>query len=273
MALSVRERIDAARLSRPGGRLPPVDEVHGRYRLRFATRNADVESVCRLRFQVFNLELNEGSAESYQSGLDRDAFDDQCHHMLVEDAEHEGLVLGTYRLQVAEMAERGRGWYSATEFDLSRAPRATLAVSMELGRACVDREHRNRAVLYLLWRGLAAYALWNGRRYYFGCSSLTSQDEPLGLSLFEELRRDGKVGGDLPAEPLPEFRCAPPAAGVLPPPPKVPTLFSTYLRHGARVCGPPAIDRAFGTIDFLTVLDLADMPERTFRSFAEGLPE
>ncbi len=31
---------------------------------------------------------------------------------------------------------------------------------------------------------------------------------------------------------------------------KMPRLFRTYLRYGAKVCSPPAIDRQFKTIDF-----------------------
>jgi putative hemolysin len=42
-----------------------------------------------------------------------------------------------------------------------------------------------------------------------------------------------------------------------PPPPK---LLRTYLSIGAKICGPPAIDREFGTIDFLTLLDLHALP-------------
>jgi len=42
----------------------------------------------------------------------------------------------------------------------------------------------------------------------------------------------------------------------LPTLPKVPKLLRTYLAIGARVCAPPAWDREFGTIDFLTLLDL-----------------
>jgi putative hemolysin len=38
--------------------------------------------------------------------------------------------------------------------------------------------------------------------------------------------------------------------------PRIPKLLSAYLRLGAAVCGPPAIDREFGTIDFLTLLDI-----------------
>jgi putative hemolysin len=37
---------------------------------------------------------------------------------------------------------------------------------------------------------------------------------------------------------------------------KIPRLLSAYLALGARVCGPPAIDREFRTIDFLTWLDI-----------------
>ena len=41
------------------------------------------------------------------------------------------------------------------------------------------------------------------------------------------------------------------------PPPK---LLRAYLAIGANICGPPAIDREFGTIDFLTLLDLRALP-------------
>jgi putative hemolysin len=32
------------------------------------------------------------------------------------------------------------------------------------------------------------------------------------------------------------------------------------LAIGAKICWPPAIDREFGTIDFLTLLDLRALP-------------
>lgn len=40
---------------------------------------------------------------------------------------------------------------------------------------------------------------------------------------------------------------------------KIPKLLRTYLVIGARVCAPPAWDREFGTIDFLTLLDLQQL--------------
>lgn len=38
--------------------------------------------------------------------------------------------------------------------------------------------------------------------------------------------------------------------------PRIPKLLRTYIGVGARICGPPAWDREFGTIDLLTLLDL-----------------
>ena len=48
---------------------------------------------------------------------------------------------------------------------------------------------------------------------------------------------------------------------------KVPRLFDSYLRIGAKVCGPPAIDRLFKTIDFLVILDSQNIDARTRRMF------
>jgi putative hemolysin len=39
----------------------------------------------------------------------------------------------------------------------------------------------------------------------------------------------------------------------------IPKLFKTYLRVGAKVCGAPAIDRQFGTIDFFVLMDIRNL--------------
>jgi putative hemolysin len=51
---------------------------------------------------------------------------------------------------------------------------------------------------------------------------------------------------------------------------KVPKLLSAYLSLGAKICGAPAIDREFKTIDFLTFLDLASLPEKTVKRYLTG---
>jgi putative hemolysin len=254
-------------------RKPRIHAEVGRYRLRLAESAEDREAACRLRFKVFNIELNEGLASSYQTGLDSDQFDLFCEHLLVEDKTESNparRVVGTYRMQSGATAERNLGYYSEQEFNFASYEPLRPGI-LELGRASIDREHRTPEVLTLLWRGIAQYANDMGLRYLVGCSSLTSKDPVEGWQVYRQLEH---------YRVPPEFATEPTTAYALPieqgspltqspsqtedlalssPPPaqaKVPKLLKTYMAIGARLCGPPAWDREFGTIDFLTLLDL-----------------
>ena len=46
-----------------------------RYEVRFARNAEELDAIQRLRFEVFNLELGEGLASSFESGRDVDEFD------------------------------------------------------------------------------------------------------------------------------------------------------------------------------------------------------
>jgi putative hemolysin len=250
---------------------PPLDEGRGAYRVRFARGQEDLDACCRMRYEVFNLELGEGLGESEESGLDVDDFDQQCNHLIVIE-EATGAVIGTYRMQTSEMAEAGAGFYSAAEFNLEGIPAEIRAEGIELGRACIVKQHRNKVVLFLLWRGLMAYLLWNDKRYLFGCSSLTTQDAHEGQWAFEHLERKGHVHREWMCSTLPAYECEAENFDGNPEPYPIPSLFATYLRHGAWICSPPALDRFFGTIDFLTLLDKEKFDRRLAGVFALGLP-
>lgn len=245
--------------------LPDIAIEAGRYLVRFARTADDLDRVLRLRFDVFNLELHEGLDAAYRTGRDEDELDVHFHHLLIS-CRDSGQVVGTYRMQTSEMATSMGGFYSAGEFDLSTMPLQVLRHAVEIGRACVAREHRNGRVLHLLWRGLATYLAWNRKRYLFGCCSLNSQDPALGLAVFSRLASAGHLQPDFRVEPLPRTACLTesPFSG---PVPTVPALFDSYLGLGARVCGPPAIDRAFKTIDFLVMLDTESLDPCSRRSF------
>jgi putative hemolysin len=243
---------------------PPLDLARGAYRLRFAQTEEDIAAVQRLRFEVFNLELDEGLAASYADGLDRDRFDEVCQHVMVI-CRSTGRVVGTYRAQVASTALVGGGLYSAGEFDLSALPGSFLENAVEIGRACIHREHRDTRVLALLWKGLWLYMMWNRKRHFFGCNSLPSQDPGVGLQVWEQLQRDGCAHPDLRVLPAPGHECA---GGPYPGTARLPELFAIYLRYGSCVLGPPAIDREFRTIDFLTTLDLDRLDPRIVERFA-----
>ncbi len=239
----------------------------GRYSVRFARTNEELDEVLRLRFEVFNLELGEGLEESYSTGRDVDEFDPYCHHLIVLDTRTQAIV-GTYRMQTAAMAERNLGFYSTAEFDLAGFPTEVIAQAVETGRACVAKEHRNTQVLFLLWRGLALYMATNQLRYLFGCCSLTSQDPVEGLATLKYLEDHGHMHPHYVIQPQPEYVCNDQDAVADPSfPVKIPQLFRIYLRHGAKTCGPPAIDRRFKTIDFLILFDVAAMDEKRIRTF------
>jgi putative hemolysin len=246
----------------------------GRYRLRLAQSLEDRTAACRLRFRVFNIELGEGLESSYATGLDTDQFDEVCEHLIVEDKYSDNparCIVGTYRMQTGQTAVHHHGYYSQQEFNL--APYEPLRAGiLELGRASIDREHRTPEVLTLLWRGIAQYATDMGLRYLIGCSSLTSKDPAEGWQLYRQLEHYRvspefetmptaayacpSEQQDTPAQPLSCISEPSAAAPLSPAQVKVPKLLKTYLAIGARIAAPPAWDRAFGTIDFLTLLDL-----------------
>ena len=232
---------------------PKLLAAVGGYHLRFAKSAEDLGAIFRLRFLVFNLELGEGLQSAYQDGRDIDDFDSTCDHLIVEHGSS-GHVVGTYRLQTGRVAERSLGYYSAREFDLS--PYECIRDSLvELGRACIHRRHRSFEVLSLLWRGIADYALERKARYLIGCSSLTSQCLQEGSDMYWRLQ-EFLVDPALRTNPWPRFtipiEASPPRISQANPP----RLLRAYLSIGAQICGAPAIDREFGTIDFLTLLDL-----------------
>lgn len=243
--------------------IPPLFVEAGRYRLRFARTSADLDRIFRLRYQVFNVELQEGLQSSHATGRDEDRFDRAFHHLLIELRES-GETVGTYRMQSAAMAE-ATGYYSAGLFALEMLPDAVRRSAIEIGRACVAREHRSGRVLHLLWRGLGAYLEWSRSTRLFGCCSLTSQDAPLGASVHRYLGAVGALHPVLGVLPRPECACPLDTAGE-PPPPHIPALFQAYLSLGARALGPPAIDREFGTIDWLVMADVADLDPATVRT-------
>ncbi len=237
----------------------------GAYVARLAATDLERIAAFRLRFVVFNLEMQEGLESAYVNGYDVDQYDEVCDHLIVEE-KATGEIIGTYRIQMGDVAASYFGYYSEQEFDF--APfEAMREQIVELGRACIHRDHRSTEVLHLLWRGIARYALANGGRYMMGCCSLTSQDPEMGHAVYRSLE-NYMVEPALQTLPTPAFRM--PASVDALTDVRAPKLLRAYLTLGAKICGPPAIDRDFKTIDFLTLLDLQTLHPRMATRFLEG---
>jgi putative hemolysin len=132
-----------------------------------------------------------------------------------------------------------------------------------------------------------------GLRYLIGCSSINSQDPAEGWQMYRQLEHY-RVSAEFETVPTVAFACPIEQEGAhaqLSPCPsnqsmpesnvpahaatqcKVPKLLRTYLAIGARLAGPPAWDREFGTIDFLTLLDLKLLSSSARKRFLAPLTQ
>lgn len=256
--------------------IPPGIVETGKYVLRFAWSRQDLHAVQSLRYRVFCEELGEGAhdattATTTTAAREADERDPWFHHLMICERSS-GVVVGTYRLQTAVMAATRHGFYSATLFELGAVPGSLLMGAVEIGRACVDPAHRSGRVLRLLWKGIARYLQWNDKRYLFGCCSLPGIDVEPAVEAWRALHARSAFHDRILVRPRPAARALPDDGRVRPLidaaslSATLPPLFEGYLSLGAKVCGAPALDHAFGTTDFLVLLDVHDMDARSYAS-------
>jgi putative hemolysin len=243
-----------------------------RYSLLLSTDAAHIEAAQRLRYDVFSSEPG-FALTGHAAGLDVDRFDEHCDHLLVRE-ENSAELVGCYRMLPPRGAAAAGGLYTATEFDITALD--SLRPSMvEMGRAVVHNDHRNGAVVLLMWAGILAYLDRCDYDYVTGCVSVpiqgdASEGEPPGTQIRGVrdfvLRRhpapaDYRVHPHRPViidgRSLDEIE--PPARPVIPP------LMRGYLRLGARICGEPAHDADFGVGDFPALLHKRQADTRYLR--------
>lgn len=246
----------------------------GKLEVRLATTMAELDAAMRLRFEVFNLELQEGLNASYERGYDTDAYDAYCDHLIVKDME-QGEVVGTYRLLPQSRAERNIGFYSENEFDLSNLKQTASIYGgelLELGRSCIAESHRSFATINLLWAAIVNCAVERRINYLFGCGSLHIADAGEVGQVYSYLfanhfapeeyrvyplahcrmRTGNEWGGNETNEPVE------PRAAMK----KLSPILKGYLRTGALICGAPAYDTEFGTADVLVLMQMQKLSGR-----------
>ena len=258
-------------------RKAPADTVStlgdGAFEVLWARHQDEVREAQALRHRVFAQEMGArlrpppGTPE----GLDVDLFDDFCEHLLVRTLPQDDRpaeVIGTYRVLTPGAARRAGGYYSDTEFDLTRLRplRERLA---ELGRSCVDPEHRSGGVILALWGALASFMDQNGLDTMVGCASIGMRDGGhAAASIWHRLRQSHLAPVEhqvRPRHPLPVEELNQDL------PVEPPALIKGYLRVGAKVLGAPAWDPDFNTADLPMLMRLNDLPSRYRRHFLGGL--
>lgn len=236
--------------------------------LRLAADARDLRAAQRLRYRVFVEELGgDGPLVDHDARLEKDAFDPLFDHLLLIDTRRDAAaledVVGVYRLLPGDRLGPDGHFYSETEYDLTALRRSGRRL-LELGRSCVDVEHRGGTAMFRLWNGLADYVLERGIEVLFGVASFHGTDVgalAMPLSYLHhhhlappELRVRAQPGHfqrmDLVAAAEIDRRAAMVAT---------PALIKAYLRLGGFVGEGAWIDHAFNTTDVCLVMDTARM--------------
>lgn len=234
----------------------------GSLEVRLARGESDILAAQRLRYRIFYDEMQaRPTPEMAASGRDFDDFDLLCDHLLVIDhalGAGEESVVGTYRLIRRPAAERHGGFYTASEYDISKIE-AYPGKVLELGRSCVAAPYRNRPTMQLLWRGIAAYVFKHDIALMFGCASLPGTDPqalalPLSYLYYHHLAPPALRPRALP-ERYTDMKLLPTEAvdprtalGELPP------LIKGYLRLGGFIGDGAVVDEQFNTTDVCIIV-------------------
>ncbi|RPI76839.1 MAG: GNAT family N-acetyltransferase [Desulfobacteraceae bacterium] len=243
---------------------------YGNYVVKTAENGEELKKILKLRYDVFFKEYRE--IEKHLQ-IDMDRFDLFADHLAVFKKDT-GDCIATYRLIATLFAKK---FYSQTEFDISAILKLPGA-KLELGRACVDRKHRNSGMMLLLWKGLSEYVRLSDARYLFGCSSIKTMDIREIADLYVYLKTQYPVPGAFRVRPLKKFRIKEfsdekylTETSVKKPEQDIkrmiPALMMLYLRVGAHICGEPALDRKFHCADFFTLLDTSKMSKKAERKY------
>ena len=232
----------------------------GRYRVRFALSEQDRAAAGRLRYLTF---VAATGAAPREGGLESDAFDDLCQHVLVEDAKSGALVCTFRLLHLAGGAEIGRS-YAAQYYGLE-ALADYHAPMVEMGRFCIHPEWRDPDILRVAWGAMTQYIDDHGVEMLFGCSSFHGTDAQEYADAFAMLKaRHLAPKRFLPRVKAPNvfkyaarLRRKPDAKKAML---KMPPLLRTYLVMGGWVSDHAVVDRDLNTLHVFTGLEISAIP-------------
>ena len=247
----------------------------GELGVRLAHGTADVDAVQSLRYRVFYQEMGAHADEkTLTAERDRDIYDTVADHLMVVDhslGEGPDSVVGTYRLIRREAAEKLGQFYSEDEYDVSRIVALDGRI-LELGRSCVAAGYRNRAVMQMLWRGIAAYVFHHQIDLMFGCASLPGTDpNALAAELTylyyhhlapQKIRPRALPHRYIEMRRLNREEVDPKVALSLLPP-----LIKGYLRLGGFVGDGAVIDPQFNTTDVAVVVQTDLVTDKYYRHY------
>ena len=196
-------------------------------------------------------------------GLDADAFDDLCTHILVADRKSGNLVCCFRFLPLHSGSEIAKS-YSAQYYELS-ALQEFQGTMVEMGRFCIHPKLQDPDILRVAWAAMTDYVDANNVEMLFGCSSFKGTDAKEYFDAFAMLRdRHLAPKRWLPRIKAPNvFRFA--ARLRRKPDLKqaqlgMPPLLRTYLMMGGWVSDHAVVDEHMNTLHVFTGLEINAIP-------------
>ncbi|WP_373998774.1 GNAT family N-acetyltransferase [Bdellovibrio bacteriovorus] len=243
----------------------------GPFEIKTVTNVDELKEALALRYEVFHREM---LGKKALHGVDVDEFDFDCDHLIIKEKRSDKIV-GTYRLNCSLFTQN---FYSSKEFMMGNIMQQP-GVKLELGRACIHKDHRRGILISLLWKGIAEYMAATEAKLLFGCATVKTDDPRDAALLTRYFEEEGRVFANFRTRPtlaftmpmlsyfldevrgpLTETQRAQ-AEELLPP------LCRAYLKIGASLGGEPAWDREFQCIDFLTILQREDLNRTLWKKF------
>ncbi len=238
----------------------------GDYYVTTAENPKQMEQCLRLRYRVF---MNELLNKKSEEGVDIDKMDLVCDHIMIMHKPTDAVV-GTYRVASSIHTDK---FYSQGEFNLDELL-SRPGNKVELGRACIDKDHRTGSVMQLLWRGVSEYFKATSAQYLFGCTSIKTMDALETAKISKYFQQKGWVVDKYNIEPTKKFvfkeanKLMNQDFEDLDEVKKlIPSLLVGYIRAGSKITLPPALDKDFKCVDFLTILDLDEMSPTHVKKF------
>lgn len=239
---------------------------NSKYAVKIARSQDEIGQALGLRYKVFVEEENKSQLTSCYK-IEMDAYDEICDHIIVTDLNADECV-ATCRLISGTKISEDIGFYSEGEFNLSKfkTDRDKEEI-LELGRVCINKDHRNGRVLKMLFTKICEYLVNNDYKYVMGCATIDIDDNYELSNTYKWMLEEGVVNLDYGISPNEEnkiemnlnvfvseaedniFRSLPP-------------LIRLYLKEGALVAGEPAKDPEFNCIDFLVIFETSNLIEK-----------
>ena len=242
------------------------------YVIKIAEKKLELKKAQALRYSVFYKEKKAIPTISKKIlRLDYDKVDKFADHLIVIDKNRKGIknkIVGTYRLIRGDITAHCGGFYTSSEFDLSKILNSYENNKiLELGRSCVHQDYRNGTIMNLLWKAIAEYVKLYDIKILLGCASFHGTDVMKYTNELSYLRKNFSLPDELSVKSLdskiyPAYTEIDSNNNDLRTFVKLPPLIKGYLRVGGKVSHDCYVDYKFNTIDLCVIVNTNNIDEK-----------